>query len=102
MNLFKLDLVGPEALQINFVQPYSDSFGTDLNDVLEQIEAVLESSHHNTYMDEYVTWYKVDNLTFTYSDLWGKYSLYTQGNNELIYRLEKALLDSGKFMKTDG
>ena len=99
MNHFKLELVGPEALQINFIQPYTDSFGTDIKDVLEKMGAVSVSSHHNSYMDEYVTWYKIDNLTFTFSDLWGNLSIYAQGDNELIYRLEKALLDSGKFTK---
>lgn len=102
MNHFKLDLLGPEALQINFEQPHTDNIVKDIQNVLEKMGAAIESPLHNTYMNEYVSWYKVDNLSFTYSDLWGKYLLYTQGNNELIYRLEKALLDSDKFMKTDG
>ena len=36
MNKFTINLVGPEALQINFLKPYSE-------DIVRQIQLVLES-----------------------------------------------------------
>jgi hypothetical protein len=95
MNKFSINLVGPEALQIDFLKPYPEDIVRQIQLVLESMGATIESSHHNTYVDEYVSWYKSDQGRFTFSDVWGDYNIYAQGDNLLIMAIAEALVGSG-------
>ncbi|MCP4439044.1 MAG: hypothetical protein GY810_08895 [Aureispira sp.] len=97
MNKFSIDLVGDHALQINFIKPYPEDIVAQINSALESIEAKMESRHHNTYVDEYYWWYSCKDGRFTFTDHWGDYNIYAQGNNVLIKVIAKALVESGKF-----
>ena len=97
MTNFEINKVGPEALQIDFVKPYSGNITDEIKSVLDNMGAVHESDHHNTYTWEYFSWYSSPFGKFTLTDYNGNYSLYTQGNNELIDRIAAALEDSGLF-----
>lgn len=95
MNKFTINLVGPEALQINFLKPYSEDIVRQIQLVLESMGATIESSHHNTYVDEYYSWYKSEQGTFTFTDHWGDYQIYAQGDNLLIMAIAEALVAGG-------
>ena len=49
MTNFEINKVGPEALQIDFVKPYSGNITDEIKSVLDNMGAVHESDHHNTY-----------------------------------------------------
>ena len=98
MNSFTISDVGSNALQINFEQPYSGEINKDIHYVLNKLNAQLLSSHHNSYMDENYS-YSMEDEKFTFSELWGNLRIYAQGNNHIIFKIEKAVLESGLFEK---
>lgn len=99
MNHFSITDEGSNALQINFEQPYSAEINKDIQYVLNKLNAQLLSSHHNSYMDENYSWYSMEDEKFTFSELWGNLRIYAQGNNHIIFKIEKAVLESGLFEK---
>jgi len=97
MNKFTINLVGPEALQIDFLKPYSEDIVAQIKTVLTSMGATFESKHHNTYVDSYYSWYKSEQGRFTFIDHWGDYQIYAQGDNLLIMAIAEALVGSGAF-----
>jgi hypothetical protein len=41
----------------------------------------------------------MEDKKFTFSDLWGNLRIFAQGNNLIIFKIEKAVLESGLFEK---
>jgi hypothetical protein len=99
MNSFTISDVGSNALQINFEQPYNGQINKDIHYVLNKLNAQLLSSHHNSYIDENYSWYSMEDKKFTFSDLWRNLRIFAQGNNLIIFKIEKAVLESGLFEK---
>ncbi len=102
MFQFKTILVGPEALQIDFVDLKTNELSEAVYTSLRTINIVPESNHHNTYANEYFTWYNSDFGKFTITHGYGdQLSIYAQGDNVLIGIIEKELLKSGFFEKIE-
>ncbi len=100
MHQFSVVDVGTNALMIQFIMPHDKKIYKDLDAVFKQLGALTISSGTNPYNGTSGSWMRLgeDNFSFD-ADYMGALSIYAQGNNETIAKIEKALIFSKLFQK---
>jgi hypothetical protein len=100
MHHFSVVDVGTNALMIQFIMPHDKKIYKDLDAVFKQLGALTISSGTNPYNGTSGSWMRLgeDNFSFD-ADYMGALSIYAQGNNETIAKIENALIESNLFQK---
>jgi hypothetical protein len=100
MHHFSIVDVGTNALMIQFIMPYDKKIYKDLDAVFKQLGAVTISSGTNPYNGTSGSWMRIGEENFSFdADYMGAISIYAQGNNETIAKIENALIASKLFQK---